>query len=52
MYDYYLGGTDNYPADREAAEAVLRVVPVVREAARRLGLHPAVASGRCAPGSA
>ena len=52
MYDYYLGGTDNCPADREAAEAVLRVVPVVREAARRLGLHPAVASGRCAPGSA
>jgi hypothetical protein len=34
MYDYYLGGTDNYPADREAAEAVLRVAPVVREAAR------------------
>ena len=36
MYDYYLGGTDNYPADREAAEAVLRVAPVVREAARVL----------------
>ena len=34
MYDYYLGGTDNFPADREAAEAVLRVAPVVREAAR------------------
>lgn len=34
MYDYYLGGTDNYPADREAAEAVLRVAPVVREAAQ------------------
>jgi S-adenosyl methyltransferase len=34
MYDYYLGGTDNYPADREAAEAVLSVAPVVREAAR------------------
>ena len=34
MYNYYLGGTDNYPADREAAEAVLQVAPVVREAAR------------------
>lgn len=34
MYDYYLGGTDNYPADREAAEAVLRAAPVVRAAAR------------------
>ena len=34
MYDYYLGGTENFPADREAAEAVLSVAPVVREAAR------------------
>jgi hypothetical protein len=35
MYGYCLGGTDNYPADREAAEAVLRAAPVVREAAQQ-----------------
>ncbi|WP_232383276.1 SAM-dependent methyltransferase [Actinomadura violacea] len=27
MYDFYLGGKDNYPADREAAEKVLAVAP-------------------------
>jgi hypothetical protein len=27
MYDYYLGGKDNFPADRELAEHVLTVVP-------------------------
>lgn len=27
MYDYYLGGKDNYPADRRAAEQVLAAVP-------------------------
>jgi SAM-dependent methyltransferase len=27
MYDYYLGGKDNYPADREAAERVIRMMP-------------------------
>jgi S-adenosyl methyltransferase len=27
MYDYYLGGKDNFPADREAAEKALSVVP-------------------------
>ncbi|GLZ14577.1 hypothetical protein Acsp04_48120 [Actinomadura sp. NBRC 104425] len=30
MYDYYLGGKDNFEADREAAEQVLRVLPEVR----------------------
>ena len=34
MYDYYLGGKDNYAADRAAAEAVLTVAPEMREAAR------------------
>lgn len=29
MYDYYLGGKDNYPADREAARLVLGVAPDV-----------------------
>jgi hypothetical protein len=34
MYNYYLGGKDNYQVDREAAEQVLRVVPDVRAMAR------------------
>ncbi|SDH11532.1 S-adenosyl methyltransferase [Nonomuraea jiangxiensis] len=34
MYDYYLGGKDNFPADREAAEKIIAIVPEVRETAR------------------
>jgi hypothetical protein len=34
MYDYYLGGKDNYAADRQAAEKALSVVPSGRRAAR------------------
>lgn len=33
MYDYYLGGKDNYAADREAARLVLRAAPDVPLAA-------------------
>jgi hypothetical protein len=33
MYDYYLGGKDNYPADREAARLVLGTAPDVPLAA-------------------
>ena len=35
MYDYYLGGKDNYPADRQAAERIIGMMPagVVRTAA-------------------
>ncbi|MEV0581454.1 SAM-dependent methyltransferase [Nonomuraea sp. NPDC050310] len=29
MYDYFLGGKDNFPADREAAEQVLKHVPFI-----------------------
>jgi hypothetical protein len=37
MYDYYLGGKDHYPADREAAEKVIAAMPpgAVRNAARQ-----------------
>jgi hypothetical protein len=35
MYDYYLGGKDNFPADREAAEQALAAAPAVREMARQ-----------------
>jgi len=34
MYDYYLGGHDNYAADREAAERALSAVPSGRTIAR------------------
>lgn len=34
MYDYYLGGKDNFAADREAAERVLAHYPAVRTTAR------------------
>ena len=34
MYDYYLGGEENFPADQVAAEHVLRVAPWIRATAR------------------
>ncbi|HEV2346320.1 MAG TPA: SAM-dependent methyltransferase [Actinocrinis sp.] len=34
MYDYYLGGRDNYQIDRDAAEEVLAVLPEGRDMAR------------------
>jgi len=34
MYDYYLGGKDHFPADREAAEKALALVPSGRGLAR------------------
>ncbi|QKW20660.1 SAM-dependent methyltransferase [Kitasatospora sp. NA04385] len=34
MYDFYLGGTTNFPADREAAGQALAVFPFARSAAR------------------
>ena len=30
MYDFYLGGKDNFEADRVAAEEIMRLVPVTR----------------------
>jgi trans-aconitate methyltransferase len=34
MYDYYLGGKDNFPADHKAAEEVLAAAPSMRSMAR------------------
>ncbi|MEU4547609.1 SAM-dependent methyltransferase [Nonomuraea dietziae] len=34
MYDYYLGGKDNFEVDRHAAEKVLAIIPEVRGDAR------------------
>ncbi|MEV1010663.1 SAM-dependent methyltransferase [Streptomyces sp. NPDC049881] len=43
MYDYYLGGQDNYEVDRAAAERVITLLPDIRTAARenRSFLHRA-----------
>ena len=34
IYDYFLGGKDNYPADRQAAQQIASYLPNIREAAR------------------
>src|SRR5215472_14824323 len=34
VYDYFLGGTDNFPADRVAAEAAIKTFPRTAESAR------------------
>jgi hypothetical protein len=34
IYDYYIGGTHNFPADRAAADDVIKQVPLIRPAAR------------------
>jgi hypothetical protein len=34
MYDYYLGGKDNYPVDWEAAEKVISLFPGTKDGAR------------------
>ncbi|GII78205.1 hypothetical protein Sru01_31870 [Sphaerisporangium rufum] len=34
MYDYYLGGKDNFAVDRESADKVLRLFPEVRQVAQ------------------
>jgi S-adenosyl methyltransferase len=31
IYDYFLGGKDNFPADREVAEQLLAIAPVARD---------------------
>jgi S-adenosyl methyltransferase len=31
IYDYFLGGKDNFPADRDVAEQLLAIAPVARE---------------------
>src|SRR5215471_16115507 len=33
IYDYMLGGNNNFPADQQAAEQILEAVPEVRDAA-------------------
>ena len=49
MYDYYLGGQDNYEVDREAAERVLG--PRAVHPARPPGATAAFITGPCVPSS-
>jgi SAM-dependent methyltransferase len=44
VYDYYLGGKDNFPVDRQAAENILALSPAPRQAAlaNRAFLHRVV----------
>jgi hypothetical protein len=35
VYDYLLGGKDNYPPDREVAEAAIELFPAIRVSARQ-----------------
>ncbi|MET7650358.1 MULTISPECIES: SAM-dependent methyltransferase [unclassified Streptomyces] len=44
MYDYFLGGKDNYEVDRDAAEQFIKVAPEVRDGVRanRRFMHRAV----------
>jgi hypothetical protein len=44
MYDYYLGGRDNYEVDRDAAERIISALPTIVDGARanRAFLHRAV----------
>jgi hypothetical protein len=34
IYDYFLGGKDNYPADREVADQIAAIAPVARDIVR------------------
>jgi hypothetical protein len=34
IYDYFLGGKDNYPADRNAGDQITAYLPNIREAAQ------------------
>ena len=52
IYDYFLGGKDNFPADREVADQVLAIAPVARDVVednraflRRVVRHLAGAAG-------
>ena len=38
IYDYWLGGKDNFAADRRAAEEVLATMPVMVQVARSVRL--------------
>src|SRR5690349_17857293 len=40
VYDYWLGGTDNFAADREAAEQVIAANPVVVPGPEQAGRGP------------
>lgn len=45
IYDYFLSGKDNYPADRDAGDQITAYLPNIREAAQ-------ITAPSCAVGSA
>ena len=49
MYDYYLGGKDNFPVDREAAEKAVAAMPVIPVLARANRAFLVDSSGRWPP---
>ena len=53
VYDYWLGGKDNFPADRALAELMIEAIPNMRAmaAANRAFLSRAVRSWPRRPGS-
>jgi len=53
IYDYWLGGKDNFAADRLAAEEVLAVMPAIAQVARSVRMPPGITPlGQWAPGAA
>lgn len=48
MYDYYLGGKDNFAVDREAAERALATPGRADHHTRQPGMVEALHRGRCA----
>ena len=45
LYDYYLGGTHNFPVDRQAAERIRQVMPDLEDAAwANRGFHQRAAT--------
>ena len=53
VYDYLLGGKNNFPADREAAAAMIREYPYIRQRrADESGLSLAVPFTTLPPGRA
>lgn len=48
MYDYYLGGKNNYAADRDAAEKILSLMPEARQWVKENRLFLAAAVGHLA----
>jgi hypothetical protein len=45
VYDYWLGGKDNFPADRALAEHIMQAIPTMRRASHEHDRRETVAIG-------